>query len=353
MSIATIQQRFVASGARLGSFRGAETPVFFGNTTGEFRALLEGCAVFDMSWQAKLVLSGEDRVRWLNGMVTNNVRDLSAGHGVYSFLLSAQGRIQGDLVAYNRGDHLLVTTDREQAPTIAAIFDRYIIMDDVEVADISDKLATIGVAGPKAHQILSNAGVATAHLEPGQVTDVVWQDLGISVARSAQPQIDAYEIWFSAENVDKVWNALVSAGASPVGSDALELYRIVKGVPRFGIDLRERDLPQETGQLYALNFAKGCYIGQEIVERIHSRGQVHRMFTGFELQGEPPQPGTKVRANDKDVGEITSAARVPFPNGEQTLALGYLRREAAAPGTTVQIGEQNATVQPLPFRSES
>ena len=93
------------------------------------------------------------------------------------------------------------------------------------------------------------------------------------------------------------------AGASSAGSDALELYRIVRGVPRFGVDLRERDLPQETGQQYALNFAKGCYIGQEIVERIRARGNVHRAFAGFELQGEPPQPGTKVRANDKDVGE--------------------------------------------------
>jgi len=365
MSVTTIQEKFAASGARLGSYRGAETPASFGNTAAEFRALLEGCAIYDMSWQAKLVLSGEDRVRWLNGMVTNNIRDLAPGHGVYSFLLSAQGRIQGDLVAYNRGDYLLVTTGREQAPTIAAIFDRYIIMDDVEVADISDKLATIGVAGPEARQVLSDVGIAAERLEPGQVIDTVCRENGISVARSAQPQIDGYEIWFSAENADKVWDALVTAGATPAGSDALELYRIVKGMPRFGVDLRERDLPQETGQQCALNFAKGCYIGQEIVERIRSRGNVHRVFAGFELQGEPdtptsataalvgdpvlPQPGTKVRANDKDVGEITSAARVPFPNGERTLALGYLRCETATPGTTVQIGEQIGTVAALPF----
>ena len=101
-----------------------------------------------------------------------------------------------------------------------------------------------------------------------------------------------------------------------------------------------------------MNFAKGCYIGQEIVERIHSRGSVHRMFTGFEVAGGPPQPGTKVSANDKEVGEITSAARIPFPGRERTLALGYLRRELAAPGSTVQIGSQTAVVQTLPFRSE-
>jgi len=284
-------------------------------------------------------------------MVTNNVRDLAVGHGVYSFLLTAQGRIQGDLVAYNRGDYLLVTTDRAQAPAIAAIFDRYIIMDDVEVADIGDKLATIGVAGPNAREVLSNAGIEVTQLEPGQVSDTVWRDIGISVARSAQPPMDVYEIWFSGDNAGKVWEALQSAGATPAGSDALELYRIVKGVPRFGVDLRDRDLPQETGQHCALNFAKGCYIGQEIVERIHARAILHRTFVGFEVEGEPPPPGTKVRVNDKNAGEMTSAARVPFPSGERTLALGYAHREIAGPGTRVQIGDQNATVAALPFRN--
>jgi aminomethyltransferase len=356
MSVTTFQEKLAASGARLGMYRGAETPADFGDSAAEFQALLQGCALLDMSWQAKLVLAGDDRVRWLNGMVTNNVRDLAPGRGVYSFVLSAQGRIQGDLVAYNRGDYLLITTDREQAPTIAEIFDRYIIMDDVEVADISDKLAAIGVAGPKSREILAAAGLDVSQLEPGQVIDAVWRNVGISIARSAQPQMDGFEIWFASENVDAIWDALVSAGATPAGSDALELYRIVRGIPRFGVDLRERDLPQETGQQHALNFAKGCYIGQEIVERIRSRGNVHRMFTGFEVQGHPvaelPAPGSKVRANDKDVGEITSAARIPFPSGERTLALGYARREVATPGAKVQIGEQSAIIQTLPFSEQ-
>ncbi|MGB7555014.1 MAG: glycine cleavage T C-terminal barrel domain-containing protein [Candidatus Korobacteraceae bacterium] len=353
MSVTTFQEKLAATGAQLGVYRGAETPADFGDSATEFRALLEGCALLDMSWQAKLVLAGEDRVRWLNGMVTNNVRDLAPGHGVYSFVLSAQGRIQGDLVAYNRGDYLLVTTDREQAPVIAEIFDRYIIMDDVEVADISDKLAAVGVAGPKSRELLAAAGIDVSQLDSGQVIDAVWREIGVSIARSAQPHMDGFEIWFASENMDTVWDTLVSTGATPVGSDALELHRIVRGVPRFGVDLRERDLPQETGQQHALNFAKGCYVGQEIVERIRSRGNVHRMFTGFEVRGDPaaqpPAPGSKVRVNDKDVGEITSAARIPFPDGERTLALGYVRREAAPPGATVQIGEQSATVQTLPF----
>lgn len=349
MAVTTFQEKLASAGARLGSYRGAETAASFGDPAAEFRWLLEASAVYDMGWQAKLVLSGEDRVRWLNGMVTNNIRDLALNHGVYSFVLNPQGRNLGDLVAYNRGDYLLVTTDREQAPKLAELFARYIIMDDVEVGDISERLAAIGVAGPKTPELLRAIGIDISSLQPGEVTDLTWRDIGISVARSPLPQMDGCEIWFASEHADKVWDSLVAAGAAPAGSEALELFRLARGVPRYGVDLRERDLPQETGQQHALNFAKGCYVGQEIVERIHARGNVHRAFVGFEVDGNVPEPGTKVRAADKEVGEITSAARVSFPGGDRTLALGYLRREVADPGTEVTIGEQSATVRALPF----
>ena len=265
MAVMTLQEKLTAAGARLAPYRGAETAASFGDTSAEFRTLLEGAAVFDMSWQAKLVLSGEDRVRWLNGMVTNNIRDLALNRGNYSFVLNPQGRNLGDLVAYNRGDYLLVTTDREQAPQLTELFDRYIIMDDVEVEDISDTLAAIGIGGPKAAEILLAAGIDATTLAAGEVSDPVWQGVGFSIARSVLPQIDGFEIWSTAENLDRVWDALVTAGAKPVGSEALEFYRIARAVPRYGIDLRERDLPQETGQQHVLNFAKGCYVGQEIV----------------------------------------------------------------------------------------
>jgi len=348
----TLQEKLTAAGVRLVSYRGAETAASFGDNDGEFRVLFEGAGLFDLSWQSKLVLSGEDRVRWLNGMVTNNIRDLALNHGNYSFVLNAQGRNLGDLVAYNRGDYLLATTDHEQAPKLKELFDRYIIMDDVEVEDISDKLASIGIAGPKAEETLRAAGIDVTALAPGEVTDPVWQGAGLSVGRSVLPNMDSYEIWSTAENLDRVWDALVAAGAKPVGSEALELYRIARGVPRYGIDLRERDLPQETGQQHVLNFAKGCYVGQEIVERIRSRGNVHRTFVGFDVQGGVPGANDKVVVDDKQVGEITSAARVPFPSREKTLALGYIRREFAEPGTEVMIGEAPAVVSALPFTTD-
>ena len=348
MSVPTAQERFVSHGAQLGSYRGAETPSSFGDTAAEFQALLRGCGMFDLSWQAKLLISGKDRTRWLNGMITNNIRDLAVGQGVYAFILTPQGHNQGDLTAYNRGEYLLATTDREQVEKITAVLKKYIIMDKVEIEEISDKLASIGVAGPKAAEILTKAGIDAAQLEPGQVIDAAWQEVGISVARNTHPQFDGYEIWLAPENTEKLWDALVNAGATPAGSEALEAYRIARGVPRYGLDLRERDLPQETGQAHALNFSKGCYIGQEIVERIRARGNVHRTLIGLDVQGEAPQPGTKIRANDKDMGEVTSVTRLP--GSTRTLALGYLRREVAAPGTTVQIGEQTAIVSGLPFQ---
>jgi folate-binding protein YgfZ len=150
-----------------------------------------------------------------------------------------------------------------------------------------------------------------------------------------------------------MWDSLVSSGAIPAGMEALEMFRVAAGIPRFGLDLRERDLPQETAQMQALNFNKGCYIGQEIVERIRSRGNVHRTLAGFIIESSRPEPGSKIQVDGKDVGEITSALELPALKGESrpgvTLALGYVRRENAQPGSAVQIAEANAKVSALPF----
>jgi aminomethyltransferase len=143
-----------------------------------------------------------------------------------------------------------------------------------------------------------------------------------------------------------VWDSLVQNGATPVGFEALELLRVAAGIPAFGQDIRERDLPQETSQLRALNFAKGCYVGQEIVERIRSRGAVHRQFSGFEIEGQAPAPGTKLQAGGKDVGELTSVAALPEG---RTIALGYVRREAGSPGSLLAAGAAKARVSALPF----
>jgi aminomethyltransferase len=318
--------------------------------TSEFSALRSACGVYDLSTRQTISLRGDDRVRWLNGMVTNNVRDLAPGHGVYAFLLNPQGHIQGDLYAYNRGESITVDVEQSQVAQILAIFDRYIIMDDVEVTPLGD-LTAIGVAGPTARTVLSSAGIEPPELELLQFVDAKWNDIPITLVRGDNPSVPSYELWLPAESAHSLQDSMIKAGAKAVSPEALELLRIASGIPRYGQDIRERDLPQETEQARALHFTKGCYIGQEIVERIRSRGSVHRKFTGFEVQGELPAPGSKIQLDGKEVGEITSTASLPVDASPRPVALGYIRREAGVPGKQVQIGGSEATVAELPFQN--
>jgi folate-binding protein YgfZ len=320
-----------------------------GKIRDEFRALTSTCGVYELISRAKIEITGGDRTRWLNGMVTNNIRDLAVGFGAYSFLLNPQGHILGDFFAYNRGERIVVDTDQSQVEKILATFDHYIIMDDVEVANVSDRQTSIGVAGPIAANVLRSTGLEVADLKPLEVQDFTWRETQSTVVRGEREQYPSYEIWISPERTRDAMAALVTAGAVPVGAESLELYRVAMGLPRYGQDIRERDLPQETEQQRALNFNKGCYVGQEIVERIRSRGSVHRKFAGFRIAGPAPQPGTKIQVEGKDVGEITSSAVVPTQAGDHTVALGYIRREVGLPGKEVGIVESKATVSDLPF----
>jgi folate-binding protein YgfZ len=321
----------------------------YGNVRAEFDALLSGCGICDLRVRAKIALTGDDRVRWLNGMLTNNIRDLAKGNGVYAFLLNPQGHILGDLYAYNRGDSLMIDTDQSQLEKLLATFDHYIIMDDVELANVSDKLTTVGIAGPRVRDVLRAAGFAIAELEPLQFDDVTWQGTAVTVVRGDNTSVESYEAWLPPNQVTLIRDALTQAGATLVGTTAAEMLRVAAGIPRYGQDIRERDLPQETEQQRAVHFSKGCYIGQEIVERIRSRGNVHRKFTGFEVQSAPPAVGTKIQADGKDVGEITSVASLPLARGDRPVALGYIRREIATPGRQVQAGDTQLSVASLPF----
>jgi folate-binding protein YgfZ len=320
-----------------------------GDVRAEFQPLISAAGVYDLSSRAKVSLTGGDRTRWLNGMVTNNVRDLEPGRGVYAFLLNPQGHILGDLYAYNRGESLLVDTDLSQVEKILAVFDKYIIMDDVEVANITDRMSALGIAGPKSRETIQAAGFEVPELKPLQFVETTRQQIGVTVVRGDNPQVETFELWVAPGDAERVSDALLKAGAKPVGSAALDLLRIATGIPRYGVDIRERDLPQETEQERALNFSKGCYVGQEIVERIRSRGQVRRKFTGFEIDGQPPAAGSKIQIDGKDVGEITSAASLPLADGQRLVALGYIRREAGTPGKRIEAGGSAATVANLPF----
>src|SRR3954462_7430119 len=168
-----LHARLLAAGAHFVDYSGVETALSFGDANAEFQSILTGAGMYDLGWRAKIVLTGSDRMRWANGMVTNNVRDLSEGRGNYNFILNAQGRIQGDLYVYNMGDHLLVDTERSQGTKLLELFDKFIIMDDVEVTDISDKLTSLAVQGPRSIELLRKLGLTIADdVEPFKVAQM-------------------------------------------------------------------------------------------------------------------------------------------------------------------------------------
>ena len=323
-------------------YRGGYTPGVFSGRECELHALLRSTGVFDRGYRARIEVRGEDRSRWLNGMLTNNVQDLAVGEGNYNFVLNAQGRIQGDCQTFRLADRLLLETDRNQVPALLAHLDHFIIMDDVELRDTSAEWTAIGVAGPQAAVMLRGLGVELPSMD-SKDSEIVTSSIAritvqIVIARSGNtPQ---FELWCAPQHVASIWNLLKDAGAEPCGSMAVEALRILDAVPLYGVDLLERDLPQEANQPHALNFTKGCYLGQEIVERIRSRGNVHRRLVQFTLSSMPAQLPGELSAAGQAAGRITSATEW---NGI-VYALGMARVEAVDRGVALEYKEGTATL---------
>lgn len=288
----------------------------------------------DVPGSGWIAVTGEDRVRWLNGMVTNSVQALTPGEGAYSFLLSAQGRIQGDCTVWAEKDRLLLQTSTEQVAPMLALLDRFIIMDDVELQDLSGESRGLLIAGPHAVETLQGIGIPVRVSKLLKRQTALWRDHSVVLIHAYSPLVPRFEVWLpNASDVVELYGALQTAGAVACDAASLELLRIAEGIPRFGKDIRDRELPQETAQTRALHFNKGCYLGQEIVERIRSRGNVHRTLASFALHGATPEPGTALMADEKQVGELTSVATSEIDG--QRLALGFIRREALERGLTL------------------
>jgi aminomethyltransferase len=334
--------------ARLGTYNGAETARSFGDSAAELAVLRTGCGVFALAWRGHINVSGKDRVRWLHNMVTNNMRDLPVNQGNYNFVLNAQGRILGDMYIYNRGESFAIETDASQVEPLMNAMKRFIIMDKVELMPIGGDSVSIGVCGPKAESVLAAAGIDASRMQPLEVRDVGVNEIAATLVRGPEQRPGWFELWLDPNKAQDLWNLLVKAGTKPVGTEALEMWRVLQGIPSYGQDIRDRDLPQETEQQQALNFTKGCYIGQEIVERIRSRGQVHRKFTGFLFGDRVPALG-KYESEGRALAEITSIARIPTAQGPRNIGLGYVRREAVAEGPKIALDGVEATAVDLPF----
>jgi len=321
------------------AYRGVLTPRELDAPGRETAALVSRAAVHDLGWLRRVAVRGEDRFRWLSGMVTNTVNDLGANSGAWNLVLNAQGRIQGDLYVWREGEKLELEIAADQYDRLLAHLERFIIMDDVELAPLSEDSA-LGLAGPLAAGVLTRLGLP-APAEPLTSARAAWNGPDgngstVRVVHGYGALAPHYEIWGSAAEIPALWQALMEAGAIPVGAATLEAFRIAEGIPAYGIDIAERDLPQEVvpqaqsaPPQVALSFNKGCYLGQEIVERIRSRGSVHRHLRHLELSGPVPAAGAELRLDDGAVaGEITSAAELPLRKGLRVFALGMIRGEA-------------------------
>jgi folate-binding protein YgfZ len=357
-----------AAPPELTAYRGALTPWEFDAPAKETAALAFGATVHDLGWLRRVAVRGEDRFRWLSGMVTNTVNDLGVNAGAWNLVLNAQGRIQGDLHVWREGDALDLEIAADQYERLLAHLERFIIMDDVELAPLSPNTipdaegeltgeTALGLSGRLAGDVLARLGLPAL---PELLTQAraQWNGAEIRVVRGFGVLAPHYELWTRSSLISPLWQALAEAGAAPVGAAAVEAFRIAEGIPANGIDIAERDLPQETSQMRALSFSKGCYLGQEIVERIRSRGAVHRHLRPLELFGPLPAAGTELTMGSGGVaGQITSAAQLLLPRGNRGFALGMMRGEAEAADHlfTYTVGEDlgQARILAAPPRMEA
>lgn len=288
-------------------------------------ALRGGAAIVGRTGRGLLRLAGKDPVGMLNAVLTNNVPP-DAEPGAYALLLNPKGRVQADLRVLKSGEDVLVDTEPEGADAAREILGRYAPFSRVELEDLSEAWSVLGLYGPEAGDLLDGLSLAdhgTAEVEIGGEK--------LLAAGVAAP-IPGHDLIGPSEAVARAREGLIELGGTPTSLDAYETARVEAGIPRFGADLTPENFPGEAGVLdRAVDFKKGCYPGQETVARMHYRGHPNRTLYRISYRGEHLAPGTPILQGEKAVGTITSVA--PLPVDGETLALGYLSRNAdlAAP----------------------
>ena len=352
MSMSTVLDQAAAAAAQWMEQDGCQVPAHFGSGTAaipaalpaaledEYWALKESAGLMDLSHRGKLLVRGKDAPRFLHGMVTNEVKAMQPGQGNYAFLLDVHGHIQADTrILRLDADTYFIDCDRARAGTVRQTLEKYIIADDVEGVDQTAALACLAIEGPCSLEVLRGAiGFEPPHLLPLEHLEV--PELNLRLARASISGEFGYWLWGAAEQLAETWTRGAKTGAAlgarPVGWLAAEVCRIEAGLPRYGADMNDKTLPQETGQLHALSYTKGCYLGQEIVERISTRGHVNRQLVGLLFEGrQDVPPGAELRAGEQSVGTVTSAA---YSYGlRRTIALGMVRRESADAGTLLSV----------------
>lgn len=352
--------------AHFSELNGAEIVADYGDWTAEYKALRETAGVLDFSFRGRICLLGNDRTRFLHGQITNDVKKLRAGEGCYSALTTAKGKMESDLNIFNLPDELLLDFEPGLTEKISQRLEKFIVADDVQIADVAPHYGLLTVQGPKAAQVVNAVGLATDGIT-GKIRSIVKISdamLG-DIYLLNQPRISSgpgdfgFDIFVPNNALGAVADKLIAAaknsGGRACGWTAFETARIEAGIPRFGVDMDETNLPMECGiEQSAMSFNKGCYIGQEVLNRVHTIGHVNKELRGLRLADDLktlPQKNDKLLYNGKEMGYITSS--VKSPSLHANIALGYVRREGNQIGTELMLktaaGDSLVKIVELPF----
>ena len=351
-----------AAGASFMDLFGWQVVRTFSSVHSEYWTLQESGALIDLSCSGIFELKGDDRTRFLHGMVTNDIKSLTPGGGCHAAFLSPQGRMTADLHVFCAEDSLILTTEPAGRERLGPALRKYIIGDRSLLIDRSEELALLSLQGPKATELLASMLSQPLPLKLSyDHFEAMLRGAKTRICRVDRTRAGGYDFIVERQNLPLVWHLILESGKNegvqPVGFESFNVHRIEAGIPWYGLDMDEHTLPIEAGlEKDAISFNKGCYIGQESVARITYRGHVNRKLVGLSLSGnQPVSKGDKISKDGEEVGWVTSSAY--SPNLKIAIALGYLRREVLEPGTAVFIessdGGVDAEVTPLPFPQQS
>lgn len=324
----------------------------FGDPAAEYRALREDAALVDLPFRARVRATGADRASFLQGMLSNDVLALAAGDGCPALLLTEQGKVVADLLVLAQTDAIVLDGLASAVEAATAALERFIVADDVELASVGASEHAFGLYGPNAVGALSRLGAVGFPAGDFRHGACVVAGVETRIVRVPEPGVGGYYCIVPATAAGEWWARCLDAGVSAAGQRAFDVLRIESGVPWFGRDVGPDTIALEAPYERAISFRKGCYLGQEVMERVTARGHVNRKLVGLESgRDEVPRSGARLFATERDVGWITSAAW--SWRRRRPIALGYVRREHLAPGTALTLdaadGATTVTVQPLPF----
>jgi folate-binding protein YgfZ len=344
-------------GATFGEYFGCALPANYGDAGREYKFARESVALIDENYRAVLAFTGKDRVRYLNAMLTNNIRVLMPGQGNISLLLSPQGRILAEVKTLALEDRLLVISYAMIRARLGETFDKFIIMDDVTMEDVTEKFGTLGLEGPKAAEFVRElCGLDLNAMEEFGHVEKSAGGISCRIIRTSIGNVPRAEFLTPSENLAPLWNLLLEAarkrGGGPVGYEALNVLRLEDSVAWYGADFDENQIPHQAAlEATHINFTKGCYTGQEIVERVRSRGQIQRRRVMLRFSGDAvPRAGEPLFAGGEDssteIGFVTRAAKSPKMGA--VIGMGYVRREQMDAGSKVKWSGGEAEVFELP-----